>query len=72
MAGSGNGKRRFEVHCSGALIHTFRRIHRRASRHGKGQAVTKAFRHIIRRLEFDPFQVGGQLALATRLPGGEG
>jgi hypothetical protein len=66
MAGPGNGARHFEVHCSGALTATIRRIHRRAWRQGRGQAVTRAFRQIIRRLERDPFSVGEP---AYRLPG---
>jgi len=65
MAGPGNGARRFEVDCSGALAKTIRRIHRQASLQGRGKAVTKAFRQIIRRLEIDPFQTGEP---AYRLP----
>jgi hypothetical protein len=66
MAGPSNGARHFEVHCSGAMTDTIRRIHRQAWLQGRGNAVTRALRHSIRRLELDPFQVG---EAAYHLPG---
>jgi hypothetical protein len=66
MAGPGNGARRFTVHCSGAVTETIRRVHRRAWHQGRGTAVTRALRQIVRRLEFDPFDSGEP---AYRLPG---
>jgi hypothetical protein len=66
MTGPGNGARRYDVHCSGAIAAAIRRVHRRAWRRGQGKAVTKAFRQIIRRLELDPLQLGEP---AYRLPG---
>ncbi len=66
MAGRGNGTRRFEVHSSRALTDTIRRVHRQAWLQGRGKAVTKAFRQIIRRLELHPLQTGEP---AYRLPG---
>jgi hypothetical protein len=66
MAGPGNGARRFEVHCSGVITATIRRVHRQAWRQGRGQAVTRALREIVRRLERDPYQTDEE---AYRLPG---
>jgi len=66
MADPGNGASRFQVHCSGAILDVITSVHRVASRRGIGNAVTRAFRQIIRRLEADPFQVGEP---EYRLPG---
>jgi hypothetical protein len=66
MTGPGNGARRFEVHCSVAISNTIRLIHRQAWPQGRGKAVTRALRQIVRRLEHDPFQTGEP---AYRLPG---
>jgi len=66
MSASGNGHGRWEVHCSGAIIEEIRRIHRRASRQGRGKLVTRALRRIVQRLEEDPYRVGEP---AYRLPG---
>ena len=66
MAARGNGSRRYEVHCAGAITQEIRRVHRRAARQGRGQAVTSAFRRIVQRLEIDPFHAGEP---AYRLPG---
>jgi hypothetical protein len=65
MTEPGNGARRYVVHCSGAIAAAIRRVHRRASRQGRGTAVTRAFRRIIRRLERDPFHLGEEV---YRLP----
>ncbi len=66
MTARGNGSRRYEVHCSGAIIEEIRCVHRRAARQGRGKAVTRAFRRIVRRLETSPFRAGEP---AYRLPG---
>lgn len=66
MAGPGNGARHFEIHCSDALSATIRQVHRQAWLQGRGKAVTRALRQIIRRLELDPFGTGEP---AYRLPG---
>jgi hypothetical protein len=66
MASPGNGARRFEVHCSGAINATIRQAHRQAWRQGRGRAVTRALRQILHRLEQDPYQTGEP---AYRLPG---
>jgi hypothetical protein len=65
MTAPSNGPRRYEVHCSGSLTEAFRRVHRQASRQGRGKAVLSAFGEIINRLETDPFNVGEP---AYRLP----
>jgi hypothetical protein len=41
MTARGNGARRFEVHCSGVITDTIRRLHRRAWRQGRGKVVTR-------------------------------
>jgi len=66
MTGPANGSRRFAVHCSGAITEIIRRVHRQAWRQGRGKAVTRAFRQVIRRLETDPLHLGEP---AYRLPG---
>ncbi len=66
MSVAGNGSRRYEVHCSDFMGKVIRRVHRRGSQQGRGQAVTRALRQIIRRLEIDPFSVGEP---SYRLPG---
>src|SRR5262249_20605484 len=58
MSAPGNGSRRYAVHLSGAVAEMLRRVHRRAARQGRGQAVTKALRGIVRRLEIGPFRAG--------------
>jgi hypothetical protein len=58
MPASGNGSRRYEVHLAGAVAHDIRRAHRRAARQGRGPAVTRALRRIVRRLEIAPLGVG--------------
>jgi hypothetical protein len=66
MIDRGNGARRYTVHCSAAVTDAIRRVHRQATSQGRGKAVTRAFRQILRRLELDPFQVGEP---TYRLPG---
>ncbi len=66
MSARGNGARRYDVHCSGAITREIHRVHRRAARQGRGKAVTRAFRQVVQRLEIDPFHVGEP---AYRLPG---
>jgi hypothetical protein len=58
MVDPGNGARRFEVHCSGAMAETVRTLHRLAARQGRGKAVTNAFQMILHRLERNPYDVG--------------
>jgi len=65
MAPPGNGARRFEVHCSGAIAEIIRQAHRQAWLQGRGRTVTKSFRQVIRRLETDTFHLG---ETAYRLP----
>jgi hypothetical protein len=67
MAGpAGNGVRRFEVHCSGAVTETIRRALREAAQQGRGQAMIAAFAEVLQRLRTDPFHTG---EAAYRLPG---
>ena len=67
MAGpAGNGVRRFEVHCSGAMAETIRRVLRQAARQGRGQAMIAAFAEVVLRLRVDPFHTG---EAAYGLPG---
>jgi hypothetical protein len=65
MAAPGNSAGRYQVHCSGAIAKSIRRIHQRAWQQGRGKAVTRAFRQIVRRLEVDPLGTG---EAAYRLP----
>jgi hypothetical protein len=67
MAGpAGNGARRYEVHCSGAVTAIVHRVLREALRQGRGQTVATAFRDVIVRLQTNPFHIG---ETSYRLPG---
>jgi len=66
MSAPGNGSRRYAVHCSAAVAELIRRVHRQASGHGRGRAVTRAFRQIVSQLERNPLRFG---EAAYRLPG---
>jgi hypothetical protein len=67
MAGpAGNGARRFEVHCSGAVTDVIRRVIREALRQGRGEIAAMALREIINGLQSDPFHAGES---TYRLPG---
>ena len=66
MAAPGNGSRPYSVHCARAIADVIRGVHRQASRQGRGQAVTRAFRQIVSRLERNPLHLGEP---AYRLPG---
>jgi hypothetical protein len=63
---AGNGRIRYEVHCSGVIGKALRQLHRRASRQGRGTAVVAAFRKVIEHLESDPLNAG---EAAYALPG---
>lgn len=58
MSVGGNGSRRYEVHCSGAVARTIAQLHQHARQQGRGRSVTKALRKVIQRLEMDPATVG--------------
>jgi hypothetical protein len=58
MSSPGDGRRRYQVHCSGAITKIIRHIHRQATVQGRGKLVTKAFRQILLQLEVDPFRLG--------------
>jgi len=49
---------RWEVVCSHANMEMLRQLWRRASRSGRGEAVTAAFRQILQSLQRDPTEVG--------------
>ncbi|HEV3261050.1 MAG TPA: hypothetical protein VG013_29635 [Gemmataceae bacterium] len=66
MTAPGDGSCRYAVHRATAITEVIRRVHRQASRLGRGQRVTHAFRHIVRRLEREPLRFGEP---AYRLPG---
>jgi hypothetical protein len=61
MPESVNGGRRYQVHCSGVIAATLRRLQRRASRSWGSQAVASAFARVIQRLEIDPNSIGEPL-----------
>jgi hypothetical protein len=65
MPWSANGGHRYEVHLSGAVAQSLRRLQREASREGRGKAVLSAIRQIVRRLTRDPLNFGEPL---YRLP----
>jgi hypothetical protein len=48
------------------MAEAIRRLHRQALRQGRGQALTRAFRQIVRRLEQEPDHFGEP---AYHLPG---
>ncbi len=66
MAAPGNGPRSHEVHCSPVVIKRIHEMHRRATRQGRGSAVTAALRRVVQELERDPATVGEP---NYRLPG---
>jgi hypothetical protein len=49
---------RWEVICSPINAEIIRQLWRRASRSGRGEAVTAAFRQIMERLQRDPAEAG--------------
>jgi hypothetical protein len=49
---------RWEVICSPVNAEILRQLWRRASRSGRGEAVTAAFRQIVERLQRDPTEAG--------------
>jgi hypothetical protein len=65
MPQPGESAGRYEVHISGAISRTPRRIQRQASSEGRGQATLAAFRQIVQRLQDDPLHFGEPL---YRLP----
>jgi hypothetical protein len=58
MTAPSNGPRRYEVHGSASIAAAIRRVHRKASRQGRGEMVLRALREILHRLELDPFDAG--------------
>jgi hypothetical protein len=58
MSAPGNGVRFYQVDASGVIRSALRALHRLALQQGRGEAVTRAFRQIIRRLERDPLHFG--------------
>ena len=65
MLRADNGKRRYEVHLSGAMANRMRQIQQQATREGRGQTVLDAFRQIVQQLQRDPLGFGEPL---YRLP----
>jgi hypothetical protein len=61
-----NGGRRYQVHGSGLIVQSLRRIQRQAVRQGRGEEVLSAFRQIARQLQREPLRAGEPL---YRLPG---
>lgn len=61
MADASNGARRYEVICSGANAEALRQLQRRASRTGRGKAVSSAFRQIVQGLQRDAERIGEEL-----------
>ena len=56
----------YQVHGSGIIAATLRRLQRQAKREGRGEAMLTALRRIYDRLEQDPYSIGEPL---YRLPG---
>jgi hypothetical protein len=62
-----NGRRRYQVSCSEAVIQSVLSLQLHASQHGKGDAVRRAFRQIIEQLELDPHHAGEALYRLEKL-----
>lgn len=60
-----NGGQQYEVHLSGVIAKSLRKIQRRALQQGRGKAVVTAYREIVHRLSHDPGEFGEPL---YRLP----
>jgi hypothetical protein len=65
MPNAGNSDRRYEVHCSAVTAAELRQLQREAPGVSRKKAIAAAFREVIRRLQFDPNDVGEPL---YRLP----
>src|SRR5262249_33754575 len=66
MADPENGRRRFQVHCSGAIAEALRKLQRHTPRATRKKAIASAFRRIVERLQLDPLEFGEPY---YRLPG---
>ncbi len=62
---AGNGERPFRLELSGVIASSLRRLQRRASRQGRGEAFVRAVREVADRLQTQPAQFGEPL---YRLP----
>ncbi len=65
MSEKENGRRRYQVHGSGAITDALRTIQRQAAREVRGPEMILALRRIARRLQMDPIKLGEPL---YRLP----
>jgi hypothetical protein len=65
MPRTGPNGERFEVHCSGFIARSLKRIQKKAKGEGRGEQVLQAIRRIWRRLTDDPVGFGEPL---YRLP----
>ena len=53
-----NGRRRYQVHCSGVIAEALRQLQRRARGTTRKKAIALAFKRIVERLERAPTQFG--------------
>lgn len=61
MAASPEDVPAFQVHCSKAVAQTLKKLQKRASSQGRGQAVLAAFEKMIAHLQENPFAFGEPL-----------
>ena len=61
-----DGRRGYEVHCSGAIAEALRALQRQSLGATRKRAIASAFRRIIARLQLNPVEFGEP---AYRLPG---
>lgn len=61
MTSPDNGRRSFQLSFSGVIAEEIRRLQRRASRQGHGEAFLSALRRIVDRLHYDPNEFGEPL-----------
>ena len=58
MANLDNGNGPYLLDCSDAVVEELKKLQRRATRRGQGEAFVSAFRRIIRSLREDPYSTG--------------
>src|SRR5436305_1917819 len=61
-----NGRRGYQVHCSGAIAEGLRQLQRQTNSGTRKRAIAAAFRRIVERLKLHPFEFGEP---SYRLPG---
>jgi len=58
MADVGNGRRGYQVHCSGAIAEALRRLQRLTPGATRKKAIASALKQIVKRLQLDPLEFG--------------